>query len=1146
MLRRILLLAAACSVGLAQEYRSTVSGQVSDPQGAVIPGVSIVLTEKSTNARFETKSGEAGNYSIPLLPPGQYDLAAEIQGFKKYQRSDFTVSTNQRIQLDIVMEIGSLAETVTVTSEAPLIQTGTASVGQVITTNQVENMPMNGRTPMALAQLAYGVTPAGGGTRIRPYDNSGPADISMGGSQNRASEILIDGSPDMTRDRRVAYSPPVDAVTEVKVEAFQVDAAYGNTGGGTINVVMKGGSNEFHGTAYEFNQNTAMSARTFFLREPSPRKWNQYGLTASGPIVIPKLIDTRNKIFWFFGYEGIKSNEPEVLTSTVPTALMRQGDFSEVLSLPQCAANVDVCRIYDPLTGVQEGARIRRTAFQNNVIPSSRLSPIARNYLNFYPQPNQPGLQDNFQANARRSDDFMSALGRIDFNASDKHKMFWNFRHNDRLEDRSNRFNNIATGNNLYRTNWGSTFDDVYSFTPTLLMNIRANWTRFIEANVRPSNGFDFTTLGFPTSLSQNSARLVLPRIDLDQHQDLGDNAGNYTPFDTFQLFGSVTKVTGRHSLKFGADLRELRESSASYGSSAGEYRFTNDWTRGPLDNSAGAPVGQSLASFMLGLPNNSSFFDVNAFRTQRSRYYAFFVQDDWRVNNRLTLNMGLRYERETGTTERYDRTIVGFDYGAANRATAAARAAYAANPNPVLPASLFNPTGGVLFASPDRRNVYSTYPYAFSPRFGFAWSPGFLGSKTVIRAGYGIFYYTTGTQGIQQPGFSQRTPMVATLNNYLSPNATLANPFPQGIGQPVGNANGIDTFLGQTLTFRNPNAAQPYTQRWNLNIQRELPWQMVVEVGYLGSNAFHLTEDHDINFIPQEYLSTSLTRDDANNNRITATVPNPFAGLLPGTGLNGNTISLSQLLRPFPQFNGQNGVRIEGDNTGSSNYHAAMVRWEKRYSGGLQITSNYTFSRNMERVRRRQASDPLPEYRVADEDRPHRFVFGFNYDLPFGRGRAIGGSWNRWIDAGLGGWSLNGIYTIQSGAPINWDDRNIIYYGGDLKLQSGNGGLDKVAFDTSVFERAAARQLVNNVRYFPTRFSNLRVDRTNNADVSIMKTFRFFERLDAQLRGEFFNVANHPVFDGPITDPTNSNFGRITGQTNQARSIQVGLRLKW
>ena len=1137
------LLAVLGGLLWGQEYRSTISGQITDPTGAGVPRATIVASEAATGNRFETQSDEVGNYTLPFLPPGQYTITVEAPGFKRYVRGGYTVSTNQRLILNAQMEVGQLTDTVTVTAEAPVVVTGTASVGQVITSNQVENMPLNGRTPLTLAQLAYGVTPTSDPRFQRPFDNAGPSDFSMGGGQNRSNELLIDGSPDMTGNRRVAYNPPVDTVTEVKVESFQADAAYGNTAGGTVNVVLRGGSNEFHGTVYEFNQVSRLAATPFFTNRQGSRKsvtrYNQYGVTAGGPVWIPRVWDGRNRLFWYLAFEGIQDSFPEPVTTTVPTEAMRRGDFSELLRAGS------QYQLYDPGTGILEGSRIRRQPLPNNIIPENRLSPIAKAYLQFYPMPNQPGRADslnNYLANSVRSDDFVNYLGRLDWNASERHKLFWNFRHNDRLENRGNLFNNLATGNFLSRVNWGSTLDDVYTFTPTLVLNTRLNWTRFIEGSQRPSDGFDFTRLGFPQQLLAASSRRVLPQIDLDQHQDLGDSGGDRTPYDSFQAFSSMTKVAGPHSVKFGADLRELRESSASFGASSGSYRFDSSWTRGPLDNSPAAPLGQSLAAFLLGLPTGGAF-DINATRTNHSRYYAFFVQDDWRVSQSLTVNIGLRYERETGTVERFDRTLVGFDFSSPNAVTERAKAAYAANPSPLLPPAQFHPVGGVIFASPQRRNVYSTEPHAFSPRIGLAWAPRAWGGKMVFRGGYGIFYDTIGTTGIQQPGFSARTPLVATLDSFLTPAATLSNPFPNGLQRPVGSALGINTFLGQSVSYFNPNQGQPYTNRWNFNIQREVARNLVLEVGYMGSNQHHLRVDRDLNFVPARYLSTSLTRDQETIDRLTAIVANPFAGLLPGTALNGSTLAVENLLRRFPQFSGSGGVRILGYNEGSANYHSLQVRLERRYANGLQLLANYQFSKMLERTRPRNPQDDVLEYRIADEDRTHRVVVSGNYELPFGRGRRFGTKSGQGLNLLIGGWVINAIWIAQSGAPLNFEGVNAIYWGGDWKLNAHN--VDG-AFDVTVLERDPRRQLDRNIRYFPTRFGNLRADAVRNLDASIIKNFTLSERLTAQLRGEFFNAMNHPIFNAPQLNPTASDFGRINSQANLPRITQLGLRLRW
>jgi len=583
----IVFLILACSL-CAQEFRATITGRITDAQSAVVPGAKVIAVEKATGARYETQSTADGQYTLPFLTPGLYVLTAEATGFKRYVREAVRASTNARLAIDIQLELGAVSQTLTVTEEQSLLEVATASTGQVINARQIDNMPLNGRTPLVLAQLAFGVIPTSDPRMYRPFDNNQPSNFSVGGAPSYNSELLLDGAPDAAANNRVAYNPPVDAVAEVKVESFQADAAYGHTGGGTVNVVLRGGTNAFHGAAYNFNQVSKLAATPFFtnragLKNPVTR-YNQWGANAGGPVLVPKLFNGRNKLFFYFAYEGIKDSTPEPLTTTVPTDAMRRGDFSQLLKV---GSNY---QIYDPLTAVTEGSRIRRQPFANNLIPEARFNPIAKAYLQFYPLPNQPGRpdgQDNYLANSVRSNDFNTELGRLDFNLSDRHKFFYNFRHNERLENRNNRFNNLATGNYLKRYNWGAMLDDVYTFTPTTMLNTRVNWTRFTGVNVRPSNGFDFTTLGFPASLKAASQRLVLPSISLDRFNRLGDSGGDDSPQDSFQVFASVTRVRGKHSMKFGTDLRLYRVSAFNFGNSSGAYNFSTTgraarWTTPP------------------------------------------------------------------------------------------------------------------------------------------------------------------------------------------------------------------------------------------------------------------------------------------------------------------------------------------------------------------------------------------------------------------------------------------------------------------------------------------------------------------------------------------------------------------------------------
>ena len=1123
----------------AQEFRATITGRVTDPQNAAVAAARITATLLTTGAKSVTTTGADGLYTIPFLTPGLYRIEAEAPGFKRYVRNNFEASTGERSGLDIQVEIGQVTETMIVTAEASVLETTTATMGQVIGSSQVENMPLNGRTPLVLAQLAMGVVPNSDPKFNRPFDNAGPSGFSMGGAPSQSNELLIDGAPDTTGNLRVGFNPPVDAVDEVRVHAFESDAAYGHTGGGTANVVLKSGTNTFHGSAYEFNQTSALAATPFFTNAaglPNPvTRYNQWGLTAGGPLWVPKVYNGRNRVFWFFAWEDIKDSFPEPLTTTVPTAAERNGDLSALLKV---GSNY---QIYDPLTGVLQGSRIMRQPLPGNIIPASRIDAIAKNYLHFWPLPNQPGNADggnNYLANSVRSDTYNGELGRLDFNLSDKHKLFWSFRHNDRIENRNDKFKNIATGRDLGRINWGTTLDDVYTFNATTVANVRLNWSRFREYTISFGDGFNATQLGFPSYIAAASPRIILPQLNFSQgfNQITSDTDGN-TPFDIFQIFGDVVKIKGNHSIKMGADVRELRESNIGYGNSQGTYTFSTNWTRGPLDNSTGAPLGQDWASFMLGLPTSGGF-DINAFRTDQSKYMAVFIQDDWRVRSNLTLNLGLRFEHEFPTTERFNRSVNGFNATVASPIAAAAIAAYAANPIPQIPASQFRVPGGLTYADSSHPDIYQTASHIFSPRIGFAWTPSGTGGKTVIRGGTGVFVFPLGATGVNQPGYSQTTSVVPSLDSFLTPHATLSNPFPDGIQQPTGSSLGLATFLGKGLTYYNPNVQNGYSYRWEFGIQRELPSGVVLEAAYVGNHAVRLGFSRQLNYIPKQYLSTSPVRDQATINTLSSLVANPFANLLPGTSLTGSTVGLSQLLMPFPEFGG---ITVQNDNGASSYFGSLNVRIQKRYSHGLQLLANYTWSKLIEKNNLLNSFDTSFEKRVSGDDRPQRFVASASYDLPFGSSKLVNFG-NLWANRLLGGWIVNGIYTWQVGAPLGWG--NVIYYGGDIHLNPRQ--VNGPSFDTTRFNTNSQQQLSDNVRYFPTQFSNLRGDGANNIDLSIIKNTRLSERINFQLRFESFNAFNRVEFSNPSLSATSSGFAKITGQNNLSRTVQIAGRFVW
>jgi hypothetical protein len=728
--------------------------------------------------------------------------------------------------------------------------------------------------------------------------------------------------------------------------------------------------------------------------------------------------------------------------------------------------------------------------------------------------PNVAGNPDgslNYSAgNEIRSDTYNGQLGRLDFNIGDKHKLFWDFRHNDRIENRLNVFNNPASGRDLLRINLGSTLDYVYTVTPTMVANIKVNWTHFREANVSFSDGVKATDLGFPSYLTSNSPNLIIPRLAFNGDAGppggcvcfygIGRDQDSNSPFNIFSIFGDVVKIKGNHSLKMGGDVREYRRSNVSYGDSQGRFDFNSNWTRGPQDNSAAAPFGQDFAAFMLGLPTGGDY-QLNAFSTTQSKFAAVFLQDDWRVRSNLTINVGIRFEHEFPTTERFNRGITGFDGTATSPIAATTIAAYAKLPITNGPVDWF------------------LVPVGVRP-----------------------------TSTLNQPGFSASSSVVASLDSMVTPYATFSNPFPAGISQPTGSSLGLATFLGQGLTFFNPHVRNPYSIRWNFDIQRQLPFNSVFELAYIGNHAVHLAEGStatgsdniNLNYIPGKYLSTEPIRDaamTATNSLLTGAVTNPFAGLVPGQSLNGSTVSLQTLLKPFPEFGN---ISQQLANGGSSYFHSLDVRLEKK-THGLFILANFTYSKLIEQIRLLNDFNTAPEKRVATDDRPLRFVATGLYELPIGSGKLLHFQ-STWANRLVGGWTIGGIYTNQLGQPLGWGD--VIYLGGPLQYDPHQ--VRGLAFDVTRFDRVSGDQVVSHLRSFPTQFGNLRQDGANNLDVSLIKNTPLSERINFQLRAEAFNATNRTEFNAPNLSPTAGSFGTITTQANNSRQMQFGARLTW
>jgi hypothetical protein len=1163
-----------------QEFRGSIAGQVTDPNGSAVIGALVTVTDVTTNVAKTGETDAAGRYSMLYLNPSRYTILVEAKGFKKEIRQGVDVRVNDRLTLDFSLEVGTLGdEKVEITAEAPLLEAATATAGVVVDRRRISELPLSDGNPFTLTRLVPGVAYTGDLLFSRPFDNGGTSSIVTDGAAG-GNAFSLDGSPNMASGNRVAFVPPADAVQEFKVVTAAFDAQQGHTAGANINVTTRSGTNTLHGTLYEFVRNDILSANTFFnnaagrfgdrgelpatdarIGEPrAPRvalRYNRYGGTIGGPIVLPKLYNGRNKTFFFFAYEGLKDSFPEPGTFTIPTLAERRGDFSALLS-----QNI---LIYDPLTGRREGSRIRRTAFPNNIIPEGRIHPIAKAYLQFFPLPNQPGDsqgRNNFISNNPRTDDFDSETARIDHTFSSRQQAFFRFARNHRRELRGNwagEVNGIRpNGNNLFRINKAATYDHVFTMSPNTILNVRAGWSRFIERNQRPHEGvFDPATLGFsPETVALFGGTQILPRFEISSGVSLiGDSVGGLSAaFNIYSIAPTLTKIMNQHTLRMGYEAQAIRENSSGPGHAAGRYDFGTNFTRGPLDNSAAAPIGQELAAFLLG-QTTGGFIDRNASRANQTVTNSFFFHDDWKVTSNLTLNLGVRYDLEGATTERFNRNVRGFDAATPSPIEAAARAAYAANPIPEIAPANFNVKGGLLFASDDQRGFWTADKNNFQPRIGFAYS---INDRTVIRGGWGVYTIPFIISGVQQPGFSQATNIVPSLDSGLTFVANLSNPFPNGAANPPGASQGLATFIGRGITFVPLERDNGQTQRWEVSLQREMRGNWLFEAAYVGNRGFDLATTIDLNPIPRQYLSTLNVRDTAVINTLTANVRNPFQGLESTTSLGtSSTIQRQQLLRPFPHFTSIAAQAYDG----KSSYHSGQFRAEKRFSGGNTLLASYTFSKLIEEVVRLNPTDSTYERRLSDADIPHRLVVSGIWEVPFGKGRRWGNSWGSVMDGFFGGWQVNGVYQAQSGRPLTLG--NVAFFG-DLRTLKAtiSGPSVSNVFDRSGFyftdapvqtngvvdpakQRADNRiQLSNNIRTLPSRLPWFRGQGLNLVDLSLMKKLAVTERFRVELRGEWLNAFNHVQFDNPELNPTNSNFGTIRNQANLARNVQLGIKL--
>lgn len=1129
--------------GNAQEIRGTIVGRVSDATGGVLPGLTVAATHLKTNVTLTTLTNEHGDYVLPQLSTGNYRLVVEQPGFKRFVREDVVLHTAERVTVNIALEVGAVDETVTVTGEVSQLSTTENTLAQTMENKRVSELPLNGRQAYMLLQLTAGVlftqTSFGstGFSGTRAWDTNGS--VSIHGSRTGNNEFLIDGAPNAATGGW-QYAPLVEAVEEFKVQASSVDASYGRTGGGVVNLSIKSGTNNVHGTLAEFHRGNALDANTTQNnRNGIPKKghrFDSFGATVGGPI-------RRDKTFFFGVYEGFREHIPFPRTSTVPTLRQRAGDFSDTRN-----AQGQLITIYDPLTTRLENGRYVRDPFPNNFIPSARISPIAQRLLRYVPLPNVAG-ELNTQANNYAASpnlgiySYDSYLFRLDHQFSSNHRIYVNNSGNWGVEFRNgNGFPPPALRGEYpkHRNHYMGVFDDVVTLNPSTLFNFRLSFDRFNDYNPNKSSVLN-EDLGILTPFANSNTRERLyPYITLDGFQDFFRSGYSASVNNIYSFTSMVSKNRGAHFMKMGGDIRVYRLNRIGEGEGNGRFDFTRGFTQ--KDPQQGdALSGNGLASMLLGYPAGNTYVDVNASSARQYKYYALYFQDDWKVTLRLTLNLGLRWDYQAPVTERFDRQAAGFDY---------------TTPFPIQVAGL-DLRGGLLFPGVNGR---SRRPYQsdwtnFQPRAGLAYE---IRKGLVFRGNYGRSYLPltgSGEEGITQSGFGRRTNIISSVEVGV-PFNTLERPYPAGILSPFGSSLGLLTNVGQGFAFTNPNFKVPYVHQWMVGFQVSLPWHFTLDASYVGTRTKKLPMDVDINNIPRSEREKAIARLGGDTTYLSTTVPNPFLAappalreLLAGTILENPRVRRDQLLRPYPQFTG---LTVNRANLGSATYDALEMTANRRFGQGLVAVFNYTLMKMFESTGfLNNGYDPKPWRAIAATDRTHRLAITALYDLPFRRGKWIGRGVSRWPHILLSGWQVNVIGEIQSGTPTSTP--NGVLLQPSVKLPGSQQTPDRW-FDSSTRNNprpdggyAWDVTPTNDFRTVNVRLSDVRDPWSPQWALSLFKNTPLREGMNLQFRFETFNALNTPIYGGPDTGITSTRFGYVTrNQINFPRHVQLGLKLSF
>lgn len=1167
---RCLAFLLALGICSAQEFRATLTGRVLDPASVPIAGARVQLQNIDTNESLFSDTDHRGNYTFALIKPGNYALRAEHAGFKVAIRNGVTLSVNQAANLDLKLELGTVNQEVTVTAEAPLLDSASADRGGVIDEQTIKEMPLNGRNPFMLSMLVAGVNYNGSLAYFRPFDNGAIASWGISGGASGSNEFLLDGVPNNAQagTNNIAYVPPVDSVQEFKIQTNSYDAQYGKTSGGIVNVVLKSGTNKTHGSIYEFARRNAWDANSFQNNaRGAPREGHyldQYGVQVDGPVIIPQLYNGRNRTFFLANYEGYREATPQPLVLAVPALEMRDGDFSKLAD-----AQGRKITIFDPNTTFFNDANNKwdRTPFAGNIVPKARINPISRKIVGYFPNPNTSTssteyAQSNYFISGGQSlakDNFYNIVVKVDQNLGSRNRFFFRHASNDRTEIRTTNglFTSPAADGQLplKRVNDAYVVDWITTISPTLLLNVRSSFSRYVEGSRSDAAaGFDIATLGFPAKLAgQLPGGPFFGRYTFDNYISLGRYPGNNIT-NTFTLHPNLTKILGAHTIKTGYDMRWGQYSTQNYGNvfTLGATKgFTQqDYTRG--DNLS----GNSIASWLLGTPSSGSL-NYTVFPIFLFPYSAPWIQHDWKVSPRLTINSGLRLDFNVPPNERFNRMNRGFDA----QLTSPVDAMIDHSKFPGLPVI----KGAMLFAGVNgqSRNAADAYYNTWQPRVGFAYS---LTPRTVLRGGWGRYYINPNNDYLQTNGYSLTTPLVFSGDEgRTSANNKINDPFPNGIILPYGNDFGPLTYMGRGFNFVNPKFRIPHMNSFSVGVQRALTNRAKFEVTYAGSRGADLQSSKAFNDDDTSIRDKCNYMTGGNPNYCSAGLPNPFLGLTPFQDTSyytNKTISRGNLFRPYPEFGGLTELMR---NDGVSWYNSLQTIFSIR-NRWTNLTSNYTFSKTIDQNGFLDPIKNIIQRSLSAYDHTHRFVLSGVTQLPLGRNshgvaaKLLKGWENSIIVSTQTGrpWDLPGnvLYLKDARLPIDWNVSRVQAIKPCVNRWNENNTITLQPFSKDYGCTDVNFLIVpsNNPRYTPYRDGRLRLQGSRLVDFSLNKMTSLNERYRVQFRAEVFNALNSFFLVGQSfnNNADSASFGSIVKaavsapSSNYPRQIQLAVKFLW